>query len=288
MDYMLKFRLFNKVDLRSAETSDQQAKPLFFHLWLKLGLSLIINTLNYIISYTTHQLSLTHVYYLLSDFLMIFITIEFFIVCVKALDKHLPWEQNQNKRLIVQLSLITPIVALFSAMINELSEVIIYTGRVDLSFYSFDMVVAILFILMVQFLNISLHFIQQKTASPASLESNISQIKVTQGGISKLLNQPDILGAFVISNITYVLDRNCKRYVYCYPLKELEDQLSEKFFRANRQFIISKECIEFYKSIAFGKIEIHLKCTNDITPKSIVVSRKKASQFRKWILSGLK
>lgn len=277
----LSFQLLKKQDSAQAEVS--AITPLFFRAKFKYSLALVLTTINYILTYSTFRIDLEHTYFILSDLTLTIIILEFLIICIKSLDKYLPWQVDQNKRLIVQLAAITPLVAFFTLLVNELSEAIIYTGRIDVRFYSFDMVVALVLILMVQFIYIALHFIQHKP-EPASVSADAPiQIKVTQGKTTKLLKEKEILAAFVTSNITYVLDRNCKRFLCNNLLKELEESLSDEFFRANRQFIISREYVLSFKSLEFGKIEVQLVCSHKLTPDSIIISRKKAAQFRKWI-----
>lgn len=273
------FQLFKKPD--SLKVEDTETISLFFQARFKYSLALILTTLNYTLTYDQFLFDKAHIYFYLNDLLLTVIIMQFLIFCTRTLGRHLPWQNDQNKRLIVQLALITPVVTLFTLVVNELSEAILYTGRLDATFYTFDMLVAFVLILMVQFIYIVLHFIQQKPEQ-APVHTPAA-VKVTQGKTIKILSEAEIQAAFVTSNITYVLDNNCKRFLCDDPLKELEEKLSNRFFRANRQFIISRSYVLGFKSLDFGKIEVQLICEDKLTPNSIVISRKKASQFRKWI-----
>lgn len=279
----LSFELFKKP--HSVEPQEKLITPLFFQAKFKYSLSLVLTTLNYILTYSTFRLDLEHTYFILNDLALTIIILEFLIICIKTLDRYLPWQVDQNKRLIVQLVTITPIVSFFTLLVNELSEAIIYTGRIDPRFYSFDMVVAMVLILMVQFIYIALHFLPHKPEHIASEVNSVRQIKVSQGTTTKIVRETEMLAAFVSSDLTYVLDRNCKRFLCNEPLKELEENLSGKFFRANRQFIISREFVLGFKSLEYGKIEVQLVCEDKLTPENIIISRKKAAMFRKWITS---
>lgn len=279
----LSFQFFKKQD--STKQEEQLIIPLFFKAKFKYSLALALTTLNYILTYSTFRFNLEHAYFILNDLALTVIILEFLIICIKKLDKYFPWQADQNKRLIVQLGAITPIVAFFTLFVNELSEAIIYTGRIDAKFYSFDMVVALVLILMVQFIYIALYFLQQKPGQAASAADSVHQIKVSQGTTIKMIGETEILAAFVSSNLTYVLNTNCKRFLCNEPLKELEESLSGRFFRANRQFIISREFVLGFKSLEYGKIEVQLVCEDKLTPASIIISRKKAAMFRKWVKS---
>ncbi|MCE7996880.1 MAG: LytTR family transcriptional regulator [Roseivirga sp.] len=277
------FQLFKKQD--SVKAEENAVSPLFFQAKFKYSLCVIITTLNYTLTYDLFRFDAAHIYFFLNDLLLTIVIIHFMIFCIKTLERFLPWDDNPNKRLIVQLATITPIVTLFTLMVNELSEAILYTGRLDAVFYSFDMLVAFVLILMVQFIYIALHFIQHRAEQVAPATPSPSQIKVTQGTTIKLVKEKEILAAFVSSNITYILDKNCKQFLCNEPLKELEEKLSTRFFRANRQFIISREYVLGYKSLEFGKVEVQLVCDNRLTPDHIIISRKKAAMFRKWVKS---
>lgn len=66
-----------------------------------------------------------------------------------------------------------------------------------------------------------------------------------------------------------------------FNLKELEEILSNEFFRINRQFILNKEVIDIIKGAKNNTLEVQLKNQNsDIT---LVVSRYRVTNFRKWI-----
>jgi DNA-binding LytR/AlgR family response regulator len=67
-------------------------------------------------------------------------------------------------------------------------------------------------------------------------------------------------------------------------LDEVEELLNpERFFRANRQFIINKAAIESYRAHFTGKIEIKLLVA---TKEEIIISKEKAHQFRGWFELG--
>lgn len=276
------FQLFKKPG--SLKVQDKETTSLFFQARFKYSLALIMTTLNYTLTYNQVLFDKAHIYFYLNDLLLTVIIMEFLIFCTRTLGRYLPWQNNQDKRLIVQLALITPVATFFTLVVNELSEAILYTGRLDATFYKFDMLVAFVLILMVQFIYIALHFIQQKPEQVPV--HNPAAIKVTQGKTIKILGEAEIQAAFVTSNITYVLDNNCKRFLCNDPLKELEGRLSSSFFRANRQFIISRRYVLGFKSLDFGKIEVQLVCEDKLAPDSIVISRKKAAQFRKWIVDS--
>lgn len=61
----------------------------------------------------------------------------------------------------------------------------------------------------------------------------------------------------------------------------LEMQLDpDRFFRANRQYIICADCVQYVANYFNGKLIVHLKAYPDA---KIVVSREKAAAFKAWM-----
>ena len=65
------------------------------------------------------------------------------------------------------------------------------------------------------------------------------------------------------------------------PMDTLEMQLDpDRFFRANRQYIICADCVQYVANYFNGKLIVHLKAYPDA---KIVVSREKAAAFKAWM-----
>ncbi len=91
--------------------------------------------------------------------------------------------------------------------------------------------------------------------------------------------------AFLYSEnkITYVITTTAKQYIHDKSLESLNDFLpDEMFFRANRQFIVTRNVISEIKSGNNGKLRVFLNVSNGF-PNHISVSRLKASAFREWL-----
>lgn len=86
---------------------------------------------------------------------------------------------------------------------------------------------------------------------------------------------------FLENKITYVLAFSGKKHIIDNALDELEDMLDpEKFFRANRQYIINVNAIESIKTQFSGKLKVELKIK---TGGEIIVSKERAPIFRQWL-----
>lgn len=287
MSFLSQKELFKPKPGQKPENNEPQedGPTLFLKRWFQLALTFVIILINYILTYNTKRLDLINLYYFLSDYLMGFLALWFFVFCTNRLGKKVRWDESPGKRLILQLSVITPLVFVFNILVNILFDVIIYTGRVDFRYFTFDTVVAFLFILLIQFLYISLHFIQNRPQALASIkEKSIAPpLKTSIGKQTVLVPQSDCLLIFVHANINYVVNKEQKHLILDLPLKDVEQKLDDHFFRANRQFILSREVVSGYQSLDFGKLEVSLNSTNKLVPDTLTISRNNAASFRQWI-----
>ncbi len=81
-----------------------------------------------------------------------------------------------------------------------------------------------------------------------------------------------IVKAFTLENKMYIIDKK---------LEDIEDELDpEVFNRVNRQFIINRNAIENIKQYFNGKLIVNI---NPIAKERIVVSKAKATVFKKWV-----
>lgn len=96
-----------------------------------------------------------------------------------------------------------------------------------------------------------------------------------------LVNAEDA-ACFSKEELIYLLNKEGKKYITDFrSLDEVEELLDpQKFYRANRQFIISLSCIESMRSDDTGKINVKLKLEQ---APEIIVSKEKAAAFRKWV-----
>ena len=85
---------------------------------------------------------------------------------------------------------------------------------------------------------------------------------------------------FLEADGRYLRTSDGKTYYVNESLEELENLLdSSSFFRANRQIIIGRTSISNYQPIEFGKLLVE---TLPAIPGGVVVSQRKAKDFRSW------
>jgi len=90
----------------------------------------------------------------------------------------------------------------------------------------------------------------------------------------------DVLFIMSENKITWLMTGAGKRYPFEATLEKLETELDpSRFFRANRQFIVSYESIAAVHAFFNGKLKVHLRPGN----AECVISREKASSFRTWL-----
>ena len=249
----------------------------------------LLNVLNFLITYNLKSIDAQYLLYFIIDLAITYLVFEFFVFGIKFLDTMAPLHKNLLIRIEYQFIIHSILVLLFDILVNELFDYIFFNSQklsLSLTFYTKDMLLALFLILFLQILYFGLFFMSKYLNSIASKEK---QINVLSGGTEfKLVNLEAIVCIYSSFNNTYIIDKNFRQYNSSKKLKDFEKQMDSHFFRANRQFIISKDILDSYKSSDYGKIEISLKeiGIKDL-PNTITISRDKASLFRAWIKTSL-
>ncbi|MET3536911.1 LytR/AlgR family response regulator transcription factor [Chryseobacterium limigenitum] len=110
-------------------------------------------------------------------------------------------------------------------------------------------------------------------------KTTLSRVLVKIGYNLKIVQTSEISCFFSENKIVY-LQTEDRTYPSDFTLDELEDVLDEKkFFRANRQFIISSDYIKNIHTSPNYKVEL------DFQPKEeITVSRDRVKDFKDWLV----
>ncbi len=125
----------------------------------------------------------------------------------------------------------------------------------------------------------------EKIPSGESIHKSEKTKKLTvKIGSKKLfLSFDEIAFLFSTNKMTFLVTNEGKELIHDESLDRLNNALpDELFFRANRQFIVSRPIISEIKAGKNGKIQVFLKLTNGF-PKYISISRLKAHTFREWL-----
>ena len=96
-----------------------------------------------------------------------------------------------------------------------------------------------------------------------------------------VLNVQDINHISTENGITRAFLNNGKSMALHFPLNDVEAQLNPaKFFRANRQYIISIDSIERINFLFASKLSVRLKTYPEV---KVVVSKEKSTMLKEWI-----
>ncbi|SNZ01780.1 LytTR family DNA-binding domain-containing protein [Flagellimonas pacifica] len=273
--------------LRYKNSNELGSQELLFK-WPYIGLIAIsITTLNFLITYNLRNATVHYLYFYIIDLVTTYLITEFYALGIYILNKRAPLSDDFVKRVTYQFTVHTLSVVIFSILLNELLDNIFFKGeRLSLSFefYTQDTVLALLFTLLFHCLYFGLYLLSVKK-SP--LKEEPRKIKVLQGTAYKLIDLNNVICIYTAVGNTYIVDDNYDRFVSEKTLSEFEELVSKRFFRANRQFLLTMAIIDSYKSAGYGKVKIILNANNisDFS-ESIYVSRSKASSFRSWLKEG--
>ncbi len=114
------------------------------------------------------------------------------------------------------------------------------------------------------------------------LQMKKTRLVVKKGIENIALPFDDIVLFFTENKVVYVIDKAGKKYLSDKNLGDLEMELDKnRFFRANRQYIVNIDYIRSFKPYEKVKLQIDLS-TSDIN-HAIIVSQETAPAFRKWV-----
>jgi DNA-binding LytR/AlgR family response regulator len=92
----------------------------------------------------------------------------------------------------------------------------------------------------------------------------------------------DVVLIYTENKLTYVIDKDGRKYISEKNLADLIASLDkERFFRANRQYILNMEFIKSYR--VYGKSKLQVEVALPDPRHSIIISQENAPHFRDWI-----
>lgn len=122
-----------------------------------------------------------------------------------------------------------------------------------------------------------------ETEKPVTEMETSNSLIVGMGNKKHHLDYTDIVCFYSNSKTTFLITKNEKELIHDESLEKISLMVPKKrFFRVNRQFIVSRDIISAYKADENGKIKLEIRSCNGL-PTSISVSRLKAHAFRAWM-----
>ncbi len=96
------------------------------------------------------------------------------------------------------------------------------------------------------------------------------------------LKMEDVALFYTENRLTFLIDKDGKKYIVDNILSSLETELDKsKFYRANRQSIINIDYIKGYKTAE--KVKVSVEMNIDAIKSPIMISQDSAADFREWI-----
>jgi DNA-binding LytR/AlgR family response regulator len=125
----------------------------------------------------------------------------------------------------------------------------------------------------------------EKHLANESAQRMVKEVLLVQEG-SKTIVLPVTAIAYIFRCGKYTLARTFEKedFLISATLTDLRQQLNgRKFFRANRQAIVSFATCKYYERRPFGKLQLF------VLPPSkdaMIISQKRAKAFKKWLAAG--
>ena len=108
------------------------------------------------------------------------------------------------------------------------------------------------------------------------------QLLIIKKGITYLtLKTAEIALIYTLKDVTYIVNREGKKFSYAQNLNRLEQELDHRFFRANRQYIININYIRSFRAHEKSKLLVEVNVNNTIVP--ITISQITAPKFKEWV-----
>ena len=108
------------------------------------------------------------------------------------------------------------------------------------------------------------------------------QLLIIKKGITYLtVKTEEIAMIYTLKDVTYIVNREGKKFSYAQNLNRLEQELDNRFFRANRQYIININYIRSFRAHEKSKLLVEVSINNATVP--ITISQITAPKFKEWV-----
>jgi DNA-binding LytR/AlgR family response regulator len=245
-----------------------------------------ISAFNYYLTYSNIHLNWFLVYSYLIDTFQGWLAWWAVRSIIIYLDRKMPYEKGPMKRILLQLIVTTAAGLAVIIVLTELVSWIVKGRPALLNFYTFDIFIFVIWFIAINGIYVGLHYYEQlKHSEKRRMEEKkvrLEGLTVKMGNQNLLLQNDDLLAAYVENGNTIILTRQNKKYFPDRSLDRIEEQLpGEFFFRLNRQYIVHRKAVTGFKRMGDGKIDVMLDVPEGI-PHTVPVSRLKAAKFKAW------
>lgn len=202
------------------------------------------------------------------------------------MDKYYPHEGRELKRILSQV-LLTTLAGLFLiGSTTELLSIIVKGHWAPLSFYTFDLVIIGIWFFVLNGIYIGLYYYRQLSKQQYDSQNVIKGFHTRSGNKAVRLDFEEIVGFSLDAGYAVCHSVGGHKFYCDLSLNELQEQLpAPRFFRLNRQYILSHRFIRGFNRAENGKVIALLK--EDVPfPSQISISRTKAPEFKQWFQSA--
>ncbi len=267
--------------------------PVYHDKWIRLIGIPVITAFAYYLTYNNIQFNAWFVYEVLSDAFKIFLIWQVVRIIITWLDKGYAWHQHFIYRFLIQVLATCALGILTLTILVYLEYGFIRPYPME-HYWSFDVIIALIFLLFLNGIYIGLYFYHSYLQSLAEKEllrqelleeatGNREHIVVRVGKKDTLVPYTQISCVYSEAKETYLLTSGNKTYLLDASLDRLEEQLPDSlFFRANRKFILTADLVQSYITEMHGKLTVQLK-PHPKLPENFSISRDKAPAFRRWL-----
>jgi DNA-binding LytR/AlgR family response regulator len=202
------------------------------------------------------------------------------------LDRKMPYGQKPLKRIIVQIVLTTITGLLIIVLLTELVSFIAKGRSAPLNFYTFDVLIFVIWFLVLNGIYVGMHYYNEWNLSELNRQED-KKIKMTgfyvkQGRQDLQIPFAEIRGFYSESGFTYLQTIHDKTFVIDGSLDKAEQLIpGELFFRLNRKYMLHRNVVSGFKRVSDGKLEVQINSFGNMPPE-VAVSRIRAADFKKW------
>ncbi|MCU0358444.1 MAG: LytTR family transcriptional regulator [Cyclobacteriaceae bacterium] len=264
-------------------------------LWLRLTGSLVfshlVETLGREASLAEQWVSSAYWIALFSGSLIAFLVWTLIAVITTRLDKHYDWLVQPVQRLGLQIMMGVIIPGVLLLLLTWIQVKLLWDQSIiDNGFHLTEFPLIMLILVLVNGLYFTWYLYNRlreaeaqqptvvKETSPSETYSNIL---VVNSGIMQVPVPVNTIQYITRQGDYTLIKTPDKEYIESTSLDDLEGALDpSRFFRANRQVIISFSSCKGFRSLEYGKLEVQ---TDPPLSEPLIVSQKKARPFRDWM-----
>lgn len=242
-----------------------------------------INALNYYLTYSNIRFGS---YFFITFFLDI---LEGYVAwyagrwVILQFDKSLPWENHLSKRLALQIPLVSVVIIAVLVIQTELVNFIATDKPLPLKFYTQAIFIFLIWAIFINFLYLALYFLRryQQVKQEQKQKAEATALLVKSGKSQKRVPFDAIAILYVANDLVYGVTNEGKIPMPGYTLDRIEKMVDpQTFFRANRQFLVTRSVIDQAKKEENGKLALFVKAEVE---NPIMISRLRAPAFKKWM-----